>query len=70
LVAGDAGLADLRAIARGARRCLAPGGHLLLEHGYDQGAACVALLDEHGYVDVADHRDPAGQPRVTVARAP
>jgi release factor glutamine methyltransferase len=70
LVAGDAGRADLRAIARGARRCLAPGGHLLLEHGYDQGEACVALLDELGYVDVVDHRDPAGQPRVIAARAP
>ncbi len=70
LVADDAGLADLRAIVRDARRCLEPGGQLLLEHGYDQGAACVALLVEHGYADVVDHRDPAGQPRVITARAP
>jgi release factor glutamine methyltransferase len=70
LVASDAGLADLRTIATGARRCLAPGGHLLLEHGYDQSGAVVELLVEAGYLDVADHRDHAGMPRVATARAP
>ena len=68
LVADDAGLADLRRIADGARRCLAPGGQLLLEHGYDQAAAVVALLTGLGYVDVVDHTDHAGQPRVVSAR--
>ncbi len=70
LVADEAGLADLRAIAVGARRCLAPGGHLLLEHGHDQSAAVSVLLEEAGFRDVVDHRDHAGVPRVITARAP
>jgi len=61
------GLVCLRAIAAGARRCLRPGGSLLLEHGHDQGVSCPALLGELGYVEVADHRDLAGVPRVATA---
>ena len=65
LVAADDGLADLRAIAREARRVLQPGGELLLEHGYDQAEAVAALLDAEGYLDIAGHTDLAGQMRVT-----
>ena len=36
------GLADLRTIVAGAAPELAPGGWLLLEHGYDQAAPCAA----------------------------
>ena len=61
------GLACLRAIAAGARFCLRPGGSLLLEHGYDQGDSCPALLTELDYVEVADHCDLAGLPRVATA---
>jgi release factor glutamine methyltransferase len=61
------GLACLRAIAAGARRCLRPGGSLLLEHGSDQGESCVSLLEELGYTEVADHRDLAGLSRVCTA---
>ena len=67
LVGGDDGLACLRKIAEGARRFLRSGGTLLLEHGYDQGETCPALLAELGYAEVADHRDLAGVPRLAAA---
>lgn len=64
LIGGDDGLACLRRIAAGARRYLGRGGALLLEHGYDQGESCPALLRGLGFAEVADHRDLAGMPRV------
>lgn len=68
LAAGDHGLADLRRIADGARKRLAAGGWLLLEHGYDQREALQALLRAAGWRDVATLADAAGHPRVTLAR--
>lgn len=67
LAGGADGLACIREIAEGARQRLRPGGSLLLEHGYDQGEACVALLRGLGYGGVADFRDLAGLPRVCAA---
>ena len=67
LVAGDEGFADLRAIARGARRHLYPGGVLLLEHGATQSARLAADLVGLGYARVVSHRDLAGLDRVTEA---
>jgi len=63
LAGGADGLACIREIAAGARQRLRTGGSLLLEHGYDQGEACVALLRGLGYGGVADFRDLAGLPR-------
>jgi release factor glutamine methyltransferase len=70
LVAADDGLADLRAVIADARRCLVPGGHLLLEHGYTQAGAVGALLAAAGYRAIGDAPDHAGQPRVAFATAP
>ena len=67
LVGGADGLACIRAIAAGARGRLRPGGSLLLEHGYDQGESCVALLRDLGYREVGDFPDLAGLPRVSAA---
>jgi release factor glutamine methyltransferase len=64
LVGGEDGLASVREIAAGARHRLRPGGSLLMEHGYDQGERCLALLRQLGYADVADFHDLAGLPRV------
>ena len=61
------GLSDLRAIAQGARNHLAPGGWLLMEHGYDQAAQVRALLGEH-YTEVQSWRDLSGIERVTGGR--
>jgi release factor glutamine methyltransferase len=64
LVGGDDGLACLRAIVTGARAHLTRDGWLLLEHGYDQGPACLALLREAGYEEAEDYPDLSGHPRV------
>jgi release factor glutamine methyltransferase len=64
------GLSALRIIIGGAVNHLAPGGWLLLEHGYDQAAAVRALLDAGGYLDVQSWRDLGGIERVSGGRIP
>jgi release factor glutamine methyltransferase len=65
LTAGADGLNDLRRIIAQAPRHLRAGGGLLLEHGYDQAAACAQLLAAAGFKDVFNARDLAGVPRVS-----
>lgn len=65
LASGDDGLADLRTIVAQAPAHLAPGGWLLLEHGYDQAEAVCALLTQRGFVQVQSHNDLAGIARCT-----
>jgi release factor glutamine methyltransferase len=69
LVSGPDGLDALRTIVAGATRHLADGGHLLVEHGYNQGAAVRALFEAAGFRDVRTLRDPAGHERVCLGRA-
>jgi release factor glutamine methyltransferase len=64
LLGGPDGLDAIRHIAAAARAHLVPGGCLMFEHGYDQGAACVRILAGLGYSGIADRRDLAGLPRV------
>jgi release factor glutamine methyltransferase len=68
LVAGADGLDDLRAIAAAAPACLAPGGWLLLEHGWDQAAAVAVLLGRAGLAQVSHRNDLAGTARCTGGR--
>ncbi len=65
LTADAHGLADLQHIIRGAPARLRPGGALIVEHGYDQGAAVRALFLEAGFTDVITTRDYGGNERVT-----
>ena len=58
------GLGSIRAIVSGAPAHLAPGGWLLLEHGYDQAAAVARLLGEAGFRNTVSIPDLAGIPRV------
>jgi release factor glutamine methyltransferase len=46
---------------------LHPGGWLLLEHGYQQGAAVRELLCDAGFCAVTTRQDMAGQERITGA---
>ena len=55
----------LEAVARSARLCLVPGGRVLIEHGYDQGAFMRSLLAKTGFVDVETHLDFEQRERVT-----
>jgi release factor glutamine methyltransferase len=64
------GLSALRTIVDGSPAHLAPGGWLLMEHGYDQAAAVRALLDGAGYTEVQSWRDIAGIERVSGGRRP
>ena len=66
LVCNDHGLADLRVIAAQAHDTLAPGGWLVLEHGFDQGGAVRTLLGERGFQDVTTRQDLEGRDRVTL----
>jgi release factor glutamine methyltransferase len=64
------GLSALRTIVAGSPAHLAPGGWLLMEHGYDQAAAVRALLDGAGYTGVQSWRDLAGIERASGGRRP
>jgi release factor glutamine methyltransferase len=70
LASGPDGLDAIRAIAACVPGILLPGGWLLLEHGWDQGAAVRALLEAAGFVDVATARDLEDRDRVTLGRRP
>jgi len=59
------GVASIRAIVAGAPRHLAPGGWLMLEHGYDQAAAARQLLLKAGFHNLICIRDLAGIERVS-----
>lgn len=65
LIADDAGLADIRVIAAGARHHLATGGHLIVEHGWRQGGAVRRLLADYGFAGIQTHLDLAGRERAT-----
>ena len=67
LTPGGDGLDALREIVGGAAAHLAPGGRLLLEHGYDQADAVAALLRRQGFAAIETRLDLAGQPRCTGA---
>ena len=70
LVAADSGMQDFRNIAMQAPSRLRRGGWLLLEHGWQQGAAVRSLLQGTGFVQVATRRDAAGRERMTMGRKP
>jgi release factor glutamine methyltransferase len=60
LAAGADGLDDLRRIITQAPAHLAPGGWLLLEHGWDQAALVRELLQAAGFAEVQSRQDLAG----------
>ena len=66
LFAGGDGLDDIRAIMTGAREWLKPGGWLVLEIGYRQGDAVLALATECGLVNAEVRNDLAHRPRIVI----
>jgi len=68
LVSGADGLDDLRRIIAGAPAHLAPGGWLLLEHGWDQAAAVRDLLAAAGLAQAQSRRDLNGIERCSGGR--
>lgn len=68
LVSGADGLDAIRHIVQHAPEYLYAGGWLLLEHGWDQAEAVVALLAQRGFVDARSWQDIGGQQRVSGGR--
>lgn len=65
LASGPDGLCDIRQIVAGASAHLLAGGHLVLEHGYDQGPSVQALLQAAGFEPLSARHDLAGHWRCT-----
>lgn len=65
LASGADGLDDIRQIIGQAGNFLENQGWLLLEHGYDQGAAVRDLLHQNGFAEVFSEKDIAGIERVS-----
>ena len=68
LTPGGDGLGALERIIAGAAAHLAPAGWLLLEHGFDQGAAVRSRLAAAGFVEVSTRRDIEGRERCSGGR--
>jgi release factor glutamine methyltransferase len=68
LTPGGDGFADLHALIDAAPQHLAPGGWLLLEHGWDQADAVAQQLAARGFADVTLKRDLAGRARASGGR--
>ncbi len=70
LASGADGLDAIRAIVGQAPARLAPGGWLLLEHGWDQAGAVRALLAAAGFAQVQSRDDLAGIARCSGGAMP
>lgn len=68
LASGQNGLNDIKQIAEQAAKRLEDSGYLLMECGYRQGSAALALLKGLGYQRVKVENDLAGRDRVLVAQ--
>ncbi|HYA65424.1 MAG TPA: peptide chain release factor N(5)-glutamine methyltransferase [Burkholderiaceae bacterium] len=63
------GLSALRTIITGAAEHLSRGGHLLVEHGYDQATEVRELMLRHGLASVCTLQDLAGHERVCLGQS-
>ena len=68
LVAADNGLSDLKDIVRLSSDFLHKNGWLVLEHGFQQGAAVQALLQQAGFVNIESGQDLGGNIRYSVGQ--
>jgi len=68
LVAGENGLADIRAIAEQSRHCLKKDSWLLIEHGFEQKQAVEKILLETGYGNIECVKDLSRLDRLTKAQ--
>ncbi|WET42430.1 peptide chain release factor N(5)-glutamine methyltransferase [Citrobacter enshiensis] len=66
LVASDQGMADIAHIIAQARHALTPGGFLLLEHGWQQGALVRDAFSQAGYTQIETCRDYGDNERITL----
>ncbi len=65
---GINGLESLRQIIADSTDYLNQGGHLLLEHGYDQEIAVIGLLKSRGFANVSCQYDINNLPRISMGQ--
>lgn len=65
LISGPHGLKDVTSITDTARYHLKPGGHLLVEHGFDQQQQVQSVFKQFHYQNIFTHADLSGLPRAT-----
>jgi len=70
LASGEDGLDDIRVIVAEAPQHLSPNGWLLIEHGWNQGAAIRQLFSAEGFSEIATEQDLEQRDRVTLGRMP
>ena len=70
LVSGADGLDDIRHLIEASPEWLAEGGWLVLEHGYNQGAAVRELFSGSGWDQIHTGQDYGGNDRYTLACRP
>lgn len=70
LTPGGDGLSPYLVLAAGARDHLTPGGHILVEIGWRQGADVARIFRDAGLIDVAILPDMDGRDRVVTGRNP
>ncbi len=68
LASGYDGMCAIRHIAEFSLGFLTVGGHLLFEHGYDQGALCRDLLHSFNYGEITGYPDLIGHIRVSAGK--
>lgn len=68
LIGGQDGLAAIRQIVGPAKNYLKSGGHVIVEHGFSQGAAVRNIFTQEGYAEIFSLRDLSSQERVTVGK--
>ena len=68
LASGAEGLDCIERLVEQSTKCLKPGGHLLLEHGYNQQPSIISLMRERGYAHVMGYKDLAQLPRFCEGR--
>ena len=62
------GLNCIRELAAYGAEYLKPGGHLIMEHGWNQGAAVRQILEAEGWTEIETQTDLAGLERITQGR--
>jgi release factor glutamine methyltransferase len=65
LIALNNGLKDIQTLVEQSRSRLHIGGHLLIEHGYNQQDAVQNIFQHFAYKNIQTYIDLSGQPRVT-----
>lgn len=70
LISGDDGLDDIRQIIEQSKKYLRHGGHLMIEHGYDQAQITQQLMVSAGLTMVETRNDLAGIARATKGTNP